>query len=620
MKLNSEFAILEYNGTSAFNLMVPPQDFIEDPNNPGNIIVNPLYVDYNKFIDGIASIYATENVNGIIPTFWTIPSGDSYIASPDVNLTGLQPNNSYYFIARSLSSLPMTIPGAIDENIVVDNRCKRSYGISINGDLSKARGSYTDVGLDPYRVTLSGTNNNSHNLSILLTGLIPYQEYSYSIDSVRRSIDTSLHPYEGSFVAQSQHHLLNSEFYFNPTGTVTEPIIYDIRRLLINPPGDCSGIKQDISFICNNCLPDPTGCDHNNNIEMYINGDDSKTAGRYINNTLNPYQVTLTGVGNNYYNLSVLLSGIIPNLGYTYSISDIGGNWPSVLENNFGTFNSTEDQYIINTEFYFDGDTGDQSIACGSDKTLYKIFNFVLTPDNDCGSSIAHSIRIEGKDCLPACANIPSVSFGTSSILTLPSDCCNISNPITVSISGASPGVLYSYRFSNLLSSSLTLNPATGTIAFGSNGIGRINTLVNPNGNSPSVIKFTLTHPTNNLISSSDFLSVVCSAPAPTLPPTNTPTPTPTPMPTSYDTTIIIPSDQADVSACYTTLAGQVGSSLSFNCQPPNGIMATMYVYVSNVPKASINFYSDSLIGQPCRLVLNGITYDTTFRSGRKDF
>jgi hypothetical protein len=110
--------------------------------------------------------------------------------------------------------------------------------------------------------------------------------------------------------------------------------------------------------------------------------------------------------------------------------------------------------------------------------------------------------------------------------------------------------------------------------------------------------------------------------PTSTLTPTPTTTPTPTPTPgaaSSFDTTLVVPSNSTSASGSGVSISSQPGTSISFNSQPTTGqLPAIMYVYVSNVAKASINFFAGS-VGQSIQLIINGVTYNTTFTSGRKD-
>ena len=133
MQINSEHSIETYPGSVDLNLMSAPTPFISGVGGSG---LNPLYIQYNNFIDGISTIYSNQSTTGNIPIFWTIPSGDHYFPSPDSTLRQLSLNNSYYFIARSQSVLPITVPvfgdingsgnGCISENHCCANDIKIS--------------------------------------------------------------------------------------------------------------------------------------------------------------------------------------------------------------------------------------------------------------------------------------------------------------------------------------------------------------------------------------------------------------------------------------------------------------------------------------------------------------
>ena len=105
MNITSQFFITYYTGSEDLDLMAMPASFA------GNIGKTS---DYNRFIEGISSIYAAQSgvnttaaIAGEIPVFWTVrsvsrdSSGNdrySYKGSPDSTLRELEPKQSYYII------------------------------------------------------------------------------------------------------------------------------------------------------------------------------------------------------------------------------------------------------------------------------------------------------------------------------------------------------------------------------------------------------------------------------------------------------------------------------------------------------------------------------------------
>lgn len=780
MNINSEYSIETYRGSEPLNLMVAPSVYVSDPNRPGSNILNPLYVQYNDFIDGISTIYSNQLIDGKIPVFWTIPSGDNYVPSSDSTLTQLVPSGSYYLIARSSSVLPLDIPlvgQSLDGAGSGDNVC--SSGISINpccsnktsvlifGDVAEELGRFTGEGIsqrfltDPWYITLTGVNNNDSPLSFQVSGLLPHETYNYTITS-DSNWPVIIKPSFGSFIAQSDVQYLNSEFYLDPkynlagvslcdqpskiystiriagsgltlacpsfagdfvvrcldclpemgtpiiaingndSKTLNKYAFNSLNPYLITTSGDnnyshnlsvfvsglepnqkyryniaqvqtscpytmsnitgiietsndfsiinsefrfsntcqnlnaCSGdkvfsvlgltltntefpcktIQQNFTIECADCL-EPCQDPCSTKLRLAINGDYSKLANRYVFDGISPYQVTMTGVGNNYYDLSIMVTGLVPHKAYDYSLNVTDNNWDYDLFPISGQITPLHDNHIITTSFNFVPNLAN----CEQADHIYAVFDFGIGND-DC-DPLHESIKIICKGCLPACPSIPSVSFNDSPLLSLPSGCCHVDNPITVSVSNADPGTSYSYSFNSLTSNGIYINPATGIVSFGTNGAGKVSTLLDPDGNSPAVIKFTLTNTQTNT-KSTDFLSVKCNVPndeAVIVTPTPTTTSiSPTPTPAAYDTTIIVFSGSTSNSEAGVTLAAQPGTSISFNQKAPAGLPSQMLVYVGGIPKAQISFYVDSYIGQSIRLIIDGISYTSTFSSGRKDF
>jgi hypothetical protein len=374
MNINSEYSILNFDGANSLNLMTPPPSSIPDPKNSGVNILNSSYVQYNDFINGISTIYSNQNISGQIPIFWTIPSGDEYVPSLDSSLTGLIPGESYYFIARATSSLPLSIAsvGATGSNTntndcVTVSKCCGDLMIGINGDQTKASGQYSFgcKGIDPHKITLTGVNNYYHNMSIMVTGLVPHKTYNYSINAKTASFAYSISPTSGSILPIDDCHAIYSMFKFVPNSTYCQDStnLYCLLNFSIGTSG-CDPLHEDILVLCQNCLP--------------------------------------------------------------------------------------------------------------------------------------------------PCPSLPSISFANKPLLVIPSGCCSSDTPINVNITNTNPGTIYSYLFENNTSNNPIINPISGIVSYGSTSGGSINTLINPSGTSPFILKCTVKDTTlnKNVI---DFLPIECN-------------------------------------------------------------------------------------------------------------
>jgi hypothetical protein len=611
MLINSEYSIETYPGSIALNLMSAPTSIVANPNGTGTIL-NPLYLQYNSFIDGISTIYSNQLENGNIPVFWTIPSGDHYVPSSGSTLTSLITDGSYYFIARSNSVLPIIVPvlgsvlgggggdggGGTDDFACIsgDPCCANHIQVSISGD-------------GPNFVTLSGVDNYETSLVFKISPVTARETYDYTI-SASGTWPVIINPSGGTVRASSNTILLNSEFYFDPTydqdgvNICNQPDnIYSIIR--VQGSGltiDCPVFDTNFIVKCKDCLPYTSP-------SMAINGDYSKVNNKYVFDGINPHQVTLTGVNNNYYDLSILISGLSPEKEYSYNLFATDTNWPCYFSPQSGTISSLDDHEIIDIAFKFEKD---ETLSCEISNHLYAILGFDLATS---GCPTLHeSIKMICNGCLPSCPDVAYVSFNDGPLYTLPSGCCHKDNPFVVSVSDADPGVEYLYNFDCLSSSDVIINPASGIVSFGSNRVGKISTLINPDGQAAAIIKCSLTNTIMNT-TAEDFLSIKCLVPNDG---TITTTTTTGGGGGSYDSTVTVAAGDISGSGFGVTLAATPGSSISFNRKSPGSVFPVMLIYVGSVPKASITFY-DSYLGDAMRIVIDGITYNTTFSSGRKD-
>jgi hypothetical protein len=969
MNIISEFSIEKYNGKLPFNLMVAPSGYIPDPNNPSSNIVNPLFVQYNEFINGISTIYSNQTVNGSIPVFWTIPSGERYVPSSDSSLTQLLSNESYYFIARSSYVLPLTVPsigGSLpDENsvgpCVKDINCCPPISCFINGDLSLANKKFSNDGLGAYQVTMA---SNRHSLSILVSGLIPQEEYTYSLVKNAGNWNGIMSPVTGILKPTSDRCLIESQFYFDPlyvSGNINinnpPPVIYNIFDLSITPSYEgCNVFTQDINLICSGCLPaitstptrtptpsptasptptpsptptntptstptrtptptpsmsptptstasvatvsfDPNdiiipdgrcfetnpisvnvtnsnaGYDYNyyfssanTDIKFYpssgifsvgetgsgtivtlidtdgaspaviqveltdpatnrssmdflvltcenpqdnvapfptrtptptstpvptstptptstasvaavdfypknitiqdgrcyktnpisvnvtnsqagynyqyafsctnpqveispfeglyaggdggsgtittlvdlngqspaviqviltdpstnrssmdflvltcendqdniipgvtptptptpvdcsmqiaINGDVSKQAGAYVFDGFNVRNLTLAGSGNNEYNLSIMVTGVLPGRTYRYGLSEVDSNADYVISPSSGVFSPSKKNYIINTKFYFENNENNQNLfgncdggLCGASISPYALLNINVGAPSGLSTlcyGINETINILCEDCLPGCCNtVPSVSFASESVV-IPDGRCYKNNPITINIANGKPGYNYHYEVTSL-NPQVDISPATGIVSVGNGGLSNISVLINVNAQSPSVLKVVLTDPDTDK-SSMDFLTITCvndkdnitmtptatSSSTPTPTPTQTPTSTPTsigatPAPTSsvpvvtpsnipYNVTLVANTsagngNYSDSNNGITFITDQIGSEFRFIAINDFGtsLPATMSIRKNGIEVGAVEFFS-AYAGTPCSIFIKNGT------------
>jgi hypothetical protein len=136
--------------------------------------------EYNRFINNISTIYGSQNASGIIPVFWTKPAGYGYAPDSESTLRTLSPKESYYFIVRDESSLPLNVP-------------------FVSGLLP----GLTDANKLP-TVSFSGNKllrkkPNYSYLEFPVKGLQPYEDYAFRFNHIHANWPCTINPLSGVF-------------------------------------------------------------------------------------------------------------------------------------------------------------------------------------------------------------------------------------------------------------------------------------------------------------------------------------------------------------------------------------------------------------------------------------
>lgn len=265
MNINSYYSIVTYYG-SGLNLLSPPNETITQNN---EIITNPEYTKYKKIIDNVQTIYGTQLPSKEIPTFWTTPSGDSYVASSKSTLTTLESGQSYYFIVRPEASLPITqlqlTPSQDQPCLNIDADCCPKILL----DLS-------DNTLEDLKLT----DTNHAYISVALQNLIPGNSYSYSIRALDSNWPAFVKPSAGLYTAFAETGVIKTVFRFgvsedDDTNSISYSLQdnanknnrYTVLSFNITPTGGiysstsnpCSTVSESMTIKCENCIPTDSG-------------------------------------------------------------------------------------------------------------------------------------------------------------------------------------------------------------------------------------------------------------------------------------------------------------------------------------------------------------------------
>jgi len=308
MNIINQFFVTYYTGSESLDLMNIPSEF----NNNFK-----LKAEYNRFLEGINTIYGTQKSNGSIPVFWTIPSGSKYVPNPDSTLTSLEPKQSYYFIARDDSYLPLNIP---------------IKGHTLPG--------YTDLNILPViqatgNTILPNKGENYAYLQFQISGLQPYEDYSYSFNGVSSNWPSTISPKSGILkpsdenieldcvltFCSSQSGCINSDnlldYVLDSHGTSLNNL-YSIINLEISPLSYLreSVISDNYGIHCEDCLPRLT-------VSLPDLG--------ILTATSSSGNMTPVAGDNRFYTFEATVSGLEPNQIYYYDYRGLASNWPTVI-------------------------------------------------------------------------------------------------------------------------------------------------------------------------------------------------------------------------------------------------------------------------------------------------
>lgn len=318
MNINSQFFIAYYAGAQELDLMNMPSSFEDQPYEKAV---------YNRFIENISTIYSSQTSSGNIPIFWTVRSqvGEvfgnpqySYAPSANSTLKSLKPRESYYFIVRDESAVPLTVP-IISGEVPVD------LATSLTFDLST-------ISADDVALTGSADNPNSHQhqYSFNISNLEAYETYNYEIIGLGGSWPVTATPISGTIKPSSSTSTIKTLLSFcantgicalNPDNLLTKDI--DISKCLnaktngyLNhmmqlklTPVSFDGIdvfSDQVNIECFDCLP-----------RTRVNASAGMSE-----------PVVLNTEGNSITNLELNITGLNRDLEYTYTTNVIDTNWP----------------------------------------------------------------------------------------------------------------------------------------------------------------------------------------------------------------------------------------------------------------------------------------------------
>ena len=219
-EITSQYTIHRYVGREPLDLMTPPTAV-----GSGTSILAQSSQDHdilwNRLIDNTLTIHATEIADGSIPVFFTsLDENDTSSRIPNTNSTlqELSPGHSYYFIMRSQSNLPITLPEIGGKLTGCDiNECSTVSIEELND------------------INLVGKSNNKQFITVCASGLTCGETYSFDFSTPVSNWPTYINPISGTFIAAKENVEIPAEITFSketgnldPEGLMDYKIYKDI--------------------------------------------------------------------------------------------------------------------------------------------------------------------------------------------------------------------------------------------------------------------------------------------------------------------------------------------------------------------------------------------------------
>jgi hypothetical protein len=262
-EISIQYSQYRYQGKESLDLMSSPT--LDQVSTLSQFQIDEEYIaDWNRLINNVLTIHASQLPDGSIPVFFTsLDLNDPSKREPNTNSTlkELSPGESYYFVMRSQSDLPLTVP----ENGGRLKDCSAS--------------TCSPISIEPLNdLNLVGKDNNKQFIVVCATGLTCGETYSFDFSSSISNWPTYVNPASGEFVAAKekieipaeitfsketgnldQNNLLNYKIYedmnYHPCDT-DDFNVYSVIKATIKPVSYVGLHDEDIFKIhCIDCLP-----------------------------------------------------------------------------------------------------------------------------------------------------------------------------------------------------------------------------------------------------------------------------------------------------------------------------------------------------------------------------
>lgn len=540
MLINNIQSTFVYNGGSELDLMNAPE--------LSDAFPHELYIDYHNFINTVLAIYGNQRSDDRIPVFWTkqqVNDSSKRVPDQDSTLRSLVPGNVYYVVCSNNTVLPLKIPQTINAKEFI----KTKILLNINS-IHQNCDNVLPVSTEYRNINLSKESGSLYPINIDITGLLPNNNYFFTIDPIFSNWPANVTQFSGylerggptglngltsasiktifsyescSDISSCTGNIpyssieTDNNYFYNNIFSILKVNLYDESSKLI--------FNDTINIVCNNCLPI---------LDNTLGQQDPPSV------KINQSQTELTT--NNHTTITAMYNKINPYKNYTYNFESLGANWPCRIRNISGSFTPEHVYKDTNGKIYGSGNITsvftfantsnitdmnwsnlEYSLEDYSDEefiknNIYAVLQLNIKDGQEVLSSTSTTIRCSDclspeQDCSQTVININNTNTNFNNALTDTSrpgseitveySCCDQDQDIYVDISGACCETLYSYEFTSY--PTILISPSTGSFSFSSDN-GRISAVANLNGNSSTVIKFTAKHSGSNSFSSDSIL------------------------------------------------------------------------------------------------------------------
>lgn len=362
MIINSQFFISSYTGKKPLNLMTMPSEFTDD---------TLKISEYNKFIQNIDTIYGTQNIDGEIPKFWTrkIQTTDElgnlvykYAPHPESTLTQLSTLQSYYFILRDSTAVPIRIPVNGGETIGFTDASSLPVVVDIFSFTAekKETDTFTQIIL---------TDNNAADINFSIENLRPTDSYIYEIESVGANWPLSVQPISGIIKPAKTTGIIDINVLFCPsTGICGDNVldytlideclfkksdnIHSTIRMNIKPVSapDMEVYSDQYSIVCENCLPPKPLVSILNTGDLTVQLNKNIIEDSFDGLAYHDFDISLTD-----------FSTQLTEKTYSYQIETLSAEWPIIYVTPTGgilTLRSGQNRVSVGGKFFFCPATG----------------------------------------------------------------------------------------------------------------------------------------------------------------------------------------------------------------------------------------------------------------------